>query len=53
MFITYDVAKRQANIAKHGIDFADCEAVFDSPMLTAEDARSAYGEQKFLPRRGA
>jgi len=45
--ITYDEAKRQANIVKHdGIDLAQCECLFDSPMLTREDARDAYGEQR-------
>ena len=46
MNITYDAAKRTSNIAKHGIDFADCDAVFDGPMLTTEDARCVYGEQR-------
>ena len=41
--ITFDPAKRQANIDKHGIDLADCETVFDTPMLTKEDARESYG----------
>lgn len=45
--VTYDEAKRKANIAKHeGIDLALCECIFDSPMLTQEDARGAYGEQR-------
>ena len=38
--------KRKANIARHGIDFADCEAIFDSPVITREDDREAYGEQR-------
>jgi len=45
--VTYDETKRQANIVKHdGIDLAQCESIFDSPMLTEEDARDAYGEQR-------
>lgn len=44
--ITFDEAKRQENIHKHGIDFLDCEAIFDAPMVTEEDAREAYGEQR-------
>lgn len=43
---TYTDAKRQSNLAKHGIDFADGESVFDSPMLTEEDTRHTYGEQR-------
>ncbi len=46
--ITFDPAKRQANIDKHGIDLADCETVFDTPMLTKEDARESYGGEQRL-----
>jgi uncharacterized DUF497 family protein len=42
--ITYDEAKRRANIQKHGIDFAECGAIFDAPMQTKEDDRLPYGE---------
>jgi uncharacterized protein len=42
--IRWDEAKRRINIRKHGIDLAELESVFDNPMLTVEDARSAYGE---------
>jgi uncharacterized DUF497 family protein len=44
--ITFDESKRMINLAKHGIDLADCERVFDFPMLTIEDDREAYGEQR-------
>lgn len=44
--ITYDSAKRRVNLRKHGIDLAMCEAVFDAPLLTDEDDREAYGEQR-------
>jgi uncharacterized DUF497 family protein len=44
--ITWDKPKRQVNINKHGIDLAEVESVFDSPMLTIEDDRVAYGEQR-------
>lgn len=44
--VTYDEPKRQANIGKHDIDLATCEPVFDAPMLTKEDTRAAYGEQR-------
>jgi Uncharacterized protein conserved in bacteria len=47
MSITYDPVKRIANIAKHGIDFADIEAVFDDPMaLVIED--HDHSEQRFV-----
>ena len=45
--VTYDPAKRQSNLAKHGIDLAECEAVFDGPMVTFEDPRG-YDEQRFV-----
>ena len=44
--VTYDETKRQANLAKHGIDLAKCAVMFGAPMLTAEDARESYGEQR-------
>jgi uncharacterized protein len=44
--ITWDEAKRQANIAKHGLDFVGCEAIFDYPVISLEDTRDAYGEQR-------
>ena len=45
--VTYDETKRQANMRKHdNIDLALCERIFDSPMLTQEDSRDAYGEQR-------
>jgi uncharacterized DUF497 family protein len=42
--ITFDEAKRQSNIAKHGIDFVGSEAVFEGVTMTREDVRDAYGE---------
>lgn len=44
--ITWDEAKRRSNLAKHGVDLADCAVVFDNPLLTQEDTRMAYGEQR-------
>lgn len=44
--VTFDDTKRLGNIAKHGIDLCDCAAVFDGPMLTIEDTRADYGEQR-------
>ena len=45
--ITFDDAKRQVNLKKHGLDFVGCEAVLDSPVLTQEDARERYGERRW------
>lgn len=46
--MVHDPAKRKLNLRKHRIDLADCEAVFDSPMLTREDSREHYGEQRLI-----
>jgi uncharacterized DUF497 family protein len=46
--MTYDPAKRRSNERKHKIDLTDCEAVFDAPMLTREDASQDYGEQRLI-----
>lgn len=45
--VSYDETKRQANIAKHGIDLAALSSFFDGDLLTREDARQAYGELRF------
>jgi len=44
--LTYDENKRKINIAKHGIDLAECERIFDLPILTYEDDRLPYGEKR-------
>ncbi|HKH47738.1 MAG TPA: BrnT family toxin [Thermoanaerobaculia bacterium] len=44
--VTWDEEKRHANFRNHGLDFEGCEAVFDHPVLTQEDSRIAYGEQR-------
>jgi uncharacterized DUF497 family protein len=38
--------KRQANLKKHGVDFADAERVFAGPTFAFEDDREDYGEQR-------
>jgi hypothetical protein len=44
----WDEDKRQLNLAKHGIDFADAEKIFAGFTMTAEDRSADYGEQRFL-----
>ena len=44
--LTWDEDKRQRNIKEHGLDFVGCAAVFDGPVITWNDAREAYGEQR-------
>ena len=44
--IIWDETKRRKNLKDHGIDLADVACVFDAPMLTVEDEREYYGEQR-------
>ena len=48
MDVTWDSQKADANLAKHGVAFADVEVVLTDPLaLTAEDP-DAEGERRFL-----
>ncbi len=40
--------KRQSNLKKHGIDFAEAERVFNGSTFTFEDNRENYGEQRWV-----
>ena len=42
--ITWHETKRRTNLKKHGIDLAELESAFDSPMITLEDDSENYGE---------
>jgi hypothetical protein len=44
----WDEAKRVTNLYKHGIDFTDVPTVFDGDIVTVEDDRYSYGEQRFV-----
>jgi uncharacterized protein len=44
----WDAAKNAANIAKHGIDFADAVRIFDGPVLEKADERYQYGEVRMI-----
>jgi len=46
--LSYDPAKRRSNWRRHKIDLPECEAAFDAPMLTREDDRQGYGEQRLI-----
>ncbi|MFB2918305.1 MULTISPECIES: BrnT family toxin [Aerosakkonema] len=48
MEFEWDEAKRLANLRKHGVDFVDVPAVFDGDIVTVEDDRFNYGEQRFI-----
>lgn len=49
MLIEWDEAKREANIRKHGFDFADAERVFTGPfpLFVRLDSREDYGEERW------
>ena len=44
----WDEAERQANLSKHGLDFADAEKVLAGPLVLFEDGREDYGEQRMI-----
>ena len=44
----WDESKRQTNLIKHGLDFADAAKVFAGPMALFEDSRKDYGEQRMI-----
>jgi uncharacterized protein len=45
---TWDEAKRRKNVKDHGLDFADCDAIWDNFTITREDIRQAYGEKRLV-----
>jgi uncharacterized protein len=47
MPLEWDEEKRTENLSKHGLDFADAPAVFQSPQLTWLDTREDYGEDRW------
>lgn len=44
----WDNAKSRSNLTKHGLAFADAEAVLDGPCVTFVDDRFDYGEERFI-----
>ena len=48
MNFTWDEPKRQSNLKKHGLDFADAIKVFSGPSVLFEDQRENYGEQRMI-----
>lgn len=48
MAFEWDEVKRAKNLRKHSIDFTDVPTVFDSDIVTIEDNRYDYGEQRFV-----
>ncbi|MBD2410917.1 hypothetical protein FACHB389_00440 [Nostoc calcicola FACHB-389] len=48
MKFEWDQQKNQANIAKHGLDFADTPRVFNLPLRISLDERQDYGEDRWI-----
>ena len=44
----WDEAKRQVNLRKHGVDFADVPAIFNGDIVTLTDDRFEYGETRYI-----
>ena len=47
MTYDWDEKKSVSNRNTHGLDFADAQHVFDGLVLTTEDKRQDYEEQRF------
>lgn len=48
MTIIWDENKRQVNLQKHGLDFADAKQVFAGHVIAFEDTRYDYGEDRWI-----
>ncbi len=46
MAFEWDARKNAANLAKHGVDFADASRIFEGPVLKRPDDREDYGETR-------
>ena len=47
MLFEWDEAKRQGNLAKHGVDLLDAALIFERMTMTARDNRRDYGEPRY------
>jgi len=45
---TWSEAKRESNLAKHRLDFADAPGVFTGVTFTVEDTRYCYSERRYV-----
>ena len=48
MRFEWDERKRQSNLEKHGVDFADLKSLFASETVTVLDDRFEYAEHRFI-----
>ncbi|MEW6262683.1 MAG: BrnT family toxin [Thermodesulfobacteriota bacterium] len=48
MNLTWDEAKRKANLRKHGLDFRDTPEMFEGPMVIDLDDSTEHGEERLI-----
>jgi uncharacterized DUF497 family protein len=48
MTFVWDETKRLSNLQKHGLDFADADAIFSFFVLRKLDDREDYGEDRWI-----
>lgn len=48
MNFEWDENKNEANIAKHGLDFADSPQIFKLPLRISLDEREDYKEERWI-----
>ena len=48
MDISFDPLKRAETLKHRGLDFADAGLVFGGQVITVEDGRQDYGEERFI-----
>jgi uncharacterized DUF497 family protein len=46
--ISFDPDKRATTLERRGLDFADAGRVFMGDVMTIQDNRFTYGEQRFI-----
>jgi uncharacterized protein len=47
MDFEWDDEKYRQNLHKHGVDFVEAMLIFENDVLSFEDKRQNYGEQRF------
>lgn len=51
MTFEWDEKKRRENLKKHGLDFVDVWEIFENEVVTDNDRRFDYGEDRFYTPR--
>lgn len=48
MRVEWSEAKRESNLRKHNLDFVDARRVFEGPVISFEDDRFDYIEDRYV-----